>query len=89
MNEKLQVAFAIAYLAILLAFCLALPLLTSSWIHPGAGVFVAIGSMVAWLRFGPPPMPGFVNGIIAIQGLVAIVVVFFACVVRTVCLAWG
>lgn len=88
MNESLKVTLAITYIAILLAICIALPLLTSSWIHPGAGVVVAIVSMVAWRYLGPSPMPGFVNGLVAIQGLLAIIGVLVVCVIRTVTLVW-
>jgi|688.fasta_scaffold73441_9 hypothetical protein len=88
MTENRKIALAIAYVVVLLAFCIALPLIASTWIHPAAGVLVAVGSIIVWMYFGPPPMPGFINGLIAINGLFAIIGTLIVCIARTARLAW-
>ncbi len=88
-GETLSFVVALILVVLIFAACFTLPLFVASWVHPATGALVAILAMVAWVYLGPPPMPGLVNGIIAIQGLIALFGVFVVCVIRAVRLWWA
>lgn len=83
-GETLQLILGIVLVVVLLAACITIPLLVAAWVHPAVGALVAILAMVAWIYIGPPPMPGFLNGIVALNGLFALFAVFVVCVIRAV-----
>ena len=51
---------------------IAAPIATSRLIHPWAGVAVAVLVLPAWIYLGPRPMPGLLNGLLAVGGLFAL-----------------
>jgi len=74
-----------------LLLCLALygvlsagPILLSLRVHPWAGVAAAVLAIPAWMHLGPPPGPGFVPGILASGGLLALIVLALLALVRAV-----
>lgn len=87
-GEMLQLVLGILLVVLLLAACIAIPLMVAAWVHPAVGVLVSVLAIVVWVYIGPPPMPGFLNGFVAIQGLVALLVVFVVCIIRTIRLWW-
>ena len=83
-RETLHLIFFFVVVVLLLGACIAAPLIVAAWVHPAAGALAAILAMIAWAYLGPPPMPGFLNGIVALSGLAALFGVLIACVIKTV-----
>jgi len=83
-GETAQFIFALALAALLFVACCVAPLFAAAWVHPAVGALVAIVAMVVWVYFGPRPSPGFLSGLIAIQGLVALFAIFIVCVIRAI-----
>lgn len=84
LNERLQIFLTFGLAVLNLAACVVLPLVIASQFHPGWGVLAAIFAMFAWMVLGPPPMPGFLNGIVALLGMLVITGIMFGCLVRAV-----
>ncbi|TWU50731.1 hypothetical protein Poly51_40240 [Rubripirellula tenax] len=85
-RENLQLILFFVIVVLLLGACIAAPLLVAAWVHPAAGVLAAILAMIAWAYLGPPPMPGVLNGIVALTGLAVIFGVLVVCLIKTVSL---
>ncbi len=60
----------------------ALPIALAVLLSPWLGVGVSVLSVVVWVRFGPRPMPGFVQGVVSVNGLLLLIGVLIACVLR-------
>ena len=57
---------------------LALAAFSYPWVSV-AGAAVAVG---VWVYFGPRPMPGFLNGIVAVGGLTLLVTMVLVRIIR-------
>ena len=79
MSEAPRLSVAVLLTAALLAACIAAPLLLARRVHPAAGCVVAIAAAVLWAWL-VRPMPGYVQGIVSLSGLAAILAVALACV---------
>ncbi|MEJ5276836.1 MAG: hypothetical protein WHU94_13085 [Thermogemmata sp.] len=65
---------------LLAVICVLAPVVAAVLFHPLAGVPTALVSFWVWSRFGAPPMPGFLNGLLALQGYAAIFGSLLACI---------
>lgn len=72
---------ALVVTLLFLMACAAAPLIAANLVSPWLGLIVATGSFWVWLRFGPPPMPGFLSGIVCTSGVFAIIGSFVICVI--------
>ncbi len=71
-------------LTMLLFFaCTAIPFILSVHVHPFVGLVAAIVAIRAW-TFLVRPMPGFVQGIISLNGLFSTVAIFVVCLMHVV-----
>ncbi|WP_088253816.1 hypothetical protein [Fimbriiglobus ruber] len=71
------------YLSLIFLFIVACALASVSasiLVSPWLGVVVSIGSFWVWAKLGPPPMPGFLNGLLCIWGFAALSATFLFCV---------
>jgi hypothetical protein len=82
-RETLLALVGLLLALVLLAACLAAPIVTARLVNPWLGLLVSLGSLIAWVWIGPRPMPGFVPGIICLSGCAAIVGTSVACLI------WG
>jgi hypothetical protein len=72
-QHELAREVALFVLAVLLAHaCAIIPIVVSLLINPWLGPVVAVGAFWVWDRFGPPPMPGFLSGIVCLWGYGAV-----------------
>ncbi len=85
-NDWLQFILTLGFVVLILSACSVLPIVVASQFHPGWGVLAAIFAMYAWMVLGPPPMPGLLNGVIALLGMFLIAGIMFGCLVRAVTL---
>lgn len=69
--------------ALILAF-IAAPITLSRWGHPWLGVAVAVLALPAWVYLGPRPMPGFLSGLVAVNGLILLLTMLVIAVLRAV-----
>lgn len=60
------------------------PLFASRYVHLWAGVAAAILALPVWIYFGPKPMPGFLNGLIAMNGLFLLLCMMILAVLRAI-----
>ncbi|MDF1699926.1 MAG: hypothetical protein P1V36_02025 [Planctomycetota bacterium] len=67
-------------LAVLLVLPPVLAHVAGAWVGVGAAALAA----PAWLRLGPKPMPGFLAGLLAVSGMVAILAMLAALLVRAI-----
>lgn len=84
--ESLRLIFALVLVVVLFAACVSLPLVVMVRVHPAMGALVAVLAMITWVYLGPPPMPGFLNGFLALNGLFALIAIFVRCLIETVSL---
>lgn len=77
-----------AAIAALFAVCISLPIIVEIWLHPIAAVIVSLLMMGVWVYLGPPPMPGFLNGFMAMQGLIAQITVFVIILSHAISSLW-
>ena len=68
--------------ALLIIVLIAAPIAASRFLHPWAGVAVAVLALPAWLYLGPRPMPGFLNGFVAVNGFLLLVAMLVIAVLR-------
>ncbi|MCK5806443.1 MAG: hypothetical protein KAI66_26665 [Lentisphaeria bacterium] len=69
-------------LALLLCtLCVGVPVLAAGLVSPWIGHPVALAGAWAWLRFGPPAMPGFLPGMLCLWGLGVCIGSLVACVI--------
>ena len=83
-GDRLQFAITLLFIAVLLVACIGIPVWLASSFHPGWGSLAALASSVAWMYLGPPPMPGFFNGIVSVLGIFGIIGVFLGCAGRAI-----
>lgn len=74
-REAREFFIAVFALIGLLAFCICGPIWLGRHFGPGVGVAASVVALLAWAYFGPRPMPGFLPGIICLNGFAAIAVV--------------
>jgi len=86
-DDRLQTTLTLLFLAVLLSVCIGVPIWLASSHHPGWGALAALASAMEWMYLGPPPMPGFLNGIVCLLGMSSIVGVFIGCASRA-CYLW-
>lgn len=75
----LSFAGAILGVLVLIGLCVGVPVLAAKFVHPLIGVSLTIASFLVWARFGPQPVPGFLNGIVCLWGFAAILGTAIAC----------
>lgn len=68
--------------AVLIIVLVAAPIATSRLVHPWAGVALAVVALPAWVYLGPRPMPGFLNGLFALNGLFLLLAMLVVAVIR-------
>ena len=74
------IIFAIEFI-FLIGICVVTPIVSTKYASPWLGVLIAIIVFWLWLRYGPPPSPGFANGILCLWGCGMIVGTFITCLV--------
>jgi hypothetical protein len=79
---------ALIAIAILFFVCVSLSFMAAIWLHPAAGLVVALIMMVVWVYVGPPPRSGFLVDLIMMQGMIAILGVFLSMVWMTIARFW-
>ncbi len=72
---------AVALTILLLLICTQGPLLLALRFHPAAGCAGAVLGLVVWTKL-VRPMPGFIQGIVSLSGLAAILGVLVGCLAR-------
>ena len=70
--------------AALIVVLIAAPIAASRFVHPWGGVAVAVLALPAWVDLGPRPMPGFLSGLIALNGLFLLLAMLVIAVLRAV-----
>lgn len=73
-----------ALVVVVACACTLVPVFAANVLSPWAGVPVAVGSFWVWSRLGPPPSPGFLNGVLCLWGYAAILGSMIACIARAV-----
>lgn len=68
----------------LIVLLITAPIATSRFVHPWAGVVVAVLALPAWVYLGPRPMPGFLSGLIALNGLFLLLAMLVVAVIRAI-----
>src|SRR4051794_32900601 len=71
--EWFQILFLISLALGLFLACFVAPLVVTKYVGPLVGTPMAVAVIPIWLYFGPPPMPGLLNGLISISGLLTLV----------------
>jgi hypothetical protein len=89
-SPRSQTRESVVFLALLAAFiafpilCVVASVVATKRVGPWLGVIVAACGLVSWRRFGPPPSPGFVSGILCIWGHLATLGVLLVCLALAV-----
>lgn len=72
----------VARFLLLLAACVAVPVLASRLADEWLGVALAVAGFWVWGRLGPRPSPGFASGTLCLWGYAAILGTVIGCVTR-------
>lgn len=78
-REVARLVAGLAATGFLLAACIVIPIVVAVAVNPWIGMLAGIGSFLAWSRFGPRPMPGFLSGALCLWGFAAIAGSFVSC----------
>jgi hypothetical protein len=80
-SARYMAEFLGGLLLVVLLACVSVlaPLAMAIYVSPSVGVLVAVGSFWVWSRIGPPPMPGFLSGILCLGGHAAILGSMISC----------
>jgi hypothetical protein len=68
--------------AVLILVLIAAPIGASRFVHLWAGVGLAALALPAWVYLGPRPMPGFLSGLLAVNGLFLLLAMLIIAIVR-------
>jgi hypothetical protein len=81
-REIREFIITVIALIALLALCTFGPLWLGRHLGPGVGAIASVVALLTWVYFGPRPMPGFLPGIICLNGIAVIVSIGISQIIR-------